>query len=253
MRQRARPPRQQLGDIRPAVSQHSLGLTDDAVFFRCPAAFLHRRVQVVVPSLADLLPVTTVHVFGDERPTLGAKLLHQVNNLQRKCSGEKWCQLHHIRVQPLMFLTLEEPSGTTDQMAEDRNVRWELLWENVFGSVIQRTTWIYETEYDAPSGTSRPPRGHLFFYSDMIILKRKRSSLPFCLHLVVYYSVWVERHLLVLLCSPGTFDQLLVDDLLPSLLGLTQTSLDENCSRTTAATLTPKPPVITTLPWIWPI
>lgn len=44
---------------------------------------------MVVPSLADLLPVTTVHVFGDERPTLGAKLLHQVNNLQRKCSGEK--------------------------------------------------------------------------------------------------------------------------------------------------------------------
>lgn len=42
-----------------------------------------------------------------------------------------------------MFLTLEEPSGTTDQMAEDSNVRWELLWENVFGSVIQTTTWIY--------------------------------------------------------------------------------------------------------------
>lgn len=88
-RARARPPRQQFGDISPAVSQHPLGLTDDAVFLRCPAAFLHRRVQMVVPSLADLLPVATVHVFGDERPTLGAELLHQVDDLQRKCSGER--------------------------------------------------------------------------------------------------------------------------------------------------------------------
>lgn len=42
-----------------------------------------------MPALPDLLPVTTVHVFGDERPALGAKLLHQVNDLQRERSGEK--------------------------------------------------------------------------------------------------------------------------------------------------------------------
>lgn len=92
----ARPPRQEFGDVGPAVSQHPLGLTDDEVFLSCPAALLHGGVQVVVPPLTDLLPVAAVQVFGDERPALGAKLLHQIDDLQREQAAlvPSWYHLH---------------------------------------------------------------------------------------------------------------------------------------------------------------
>lgn len=78
------PAGQQFGDVGPAVSQQPVGLTDDAVLLQRPAALLHRRVQVVVPAFAALLPVTTVQVFGNERPALHAVLLNKVNDLHRK-------------------------------------------------------------------------------------------------------------------------------------------------------------------------
>lgn len=78
------PAGQQFGDVGPAVSQLSVGLTDDVVLVQHPLALLHRRVQVVVPALAALLPVTTLQVFGDERPALHAVLLNEINGLHRK-------------------------------------------------------------------------------------------------------------------------------------------------------------------------
>ena len=53
------PAREQFGHVGPAVSQPSMDLTDDVVLTQRPAALLHRRVQVVVPALAALLPSTS--------------------------------------------------------------------------------------------------------------------------------------------------------------------------------------------------
>lgn len=78
------PAGQEFGDVGPAVSQQSVDLTDDTVLLQRPAALLHRRVQVVVPALAALLPVTTVQVFGNKRPALHTVLLNQINDLHRK-------------------------------------------------------------------------------------------------------------------------------------------------------------------------
>lgn len=78
------PAGQQLGHVGPAVSQESVGLTDDAVFLQSPAALLHHGIEVVVPSLAALLPVPTVQVLGDERPALHAVFMDQFYHLPRK-------------------------------------------------------------------------------------------------------------------------------------------------------------------------
>lgn len=78
------PARQHFGDVGPAVSQESVGLTDDAVFLQSPAALLHHGIEVVVPSLAALLPVPTVQVFGDERPALHTVFMDQLYHLHRK-------------------------------------------------------------------------------------------------------------------------------------------------------------------------
>lgn len=78
------PARQQLGDVCPTVSQQSVGLTDDVVLLQRPATLLHCRVQMVVPALAALLPITTVQVLGDERPALHTVLVNQIDDLRRK-------------------------------------------------------------------------------------------------------------------------------------------------------------------------
>lgn len=78
------PAGQQLGDVGPAVPQLPVGLTDDAVLLQRPAALLHRRVQVVVPALTALLPITAVQVSGNERPALHTVRLNQINDLRRK-------------------------------------------------------------------------------------------------------------------------------------------------------------------------
>lgn len=78
------PAGQQLGDVRPAVSQLSVGLTDHDVLVQRPLAFLHCWVQVIVPALTALLPVTTLQVFGDYRPALHAVLLNESEDLSRK-------------------------------------------------------------------------------------------------------------------------------------------------------------------------
>lgn len=61
-----------------------MGLTDDQILLPRPAALLHRRVQVVVPALATLLPATTAQVFGDKRPALHTVLMDQRDQLHRK-------------------------------------------------------------------------------------------------------------------------------------------------------------------------
>lgn len=78
------PAGQQLGDDGPAVPQLPLGLPDDEVLLQRPAALAHRRVQVLVPALATLLPAATLHSGGDERPVPGAILQDQSHKLHRK-------------------------------------------------------------------------------------------------------------------------------------------------------------------------
>lgn len=75
------PPRQHLGDLSPAVAQHLVGLTDDAVLLLSPAGLLYLRVQVVVPALTALLPQPALQVLGNKGPMLCAVLLDQLDDL----------------------------------------------------------------------------------------------------------------------------------------------------------------------------
>lgn len=50
------PPRQQLGNLCPAIPQDLVGLKYDAILLLCPRGLLHFRVQVVMPALPALLP-----------------------------------------------------------------------------------------------------------------------------------------------------------------------------------------------------
>lgn len=75
------PPRQHLGDLGPAVAEHLVGLTDDAVLLLRPAGLLYLGVEVVMPALTALLPQPALQVLGDQRPLLRAVLLDQLDDL----------------------------------------------------------------------------------------------------------------------------------------------------------------------------
>lgn len=78
------PSRQHLGNLGPAVAQHLVGLTDDAVLLLGPAGLFHLGVEVVVPALTTLLSQTALQVLGNQCPLLGAVLLNQLDDLGNK-------------------------------------------------------------------------------------------------------------------------------------------------------------------------
>lgn len=77
------PSRKNLGDLCPAVAEAFVGLVDDSVLLLSPGGLLHLWVKVVVPPFTALLSNPPLEVFGDHRPTLGAILVYQVNNLHK--------------------------------------------------------------------------------------------------------------------------------------------------------------------------
>lgn len=79
------PARQQFRNVRPTVSQQAVRLAHNAVLLQSPAALFYCWVQVVVPALAALLPISGVQVFGNERPALSAIPLNKLCDLHRKC------------------------------------------------------------------------------------------------------------------------------------------------------------------------
>lgn len=60
------PPREELGDLCPAVAQPFVGLVDDSVLLLSPRRLLDLRVEVIVPSLTALLPNPSLEVLGDD-------------------------------------------------------------------------------------------------------------------------------------------------------------------------------------------
>mmetsp|Transcript_9035 Transcript_9035/g.20724 ORF Transcript_9035/g.20724 Transcript_9035/m.20724 type:complete len:273 (-) Transcript_9035:226-1044(-) len=75
-----RPPRQQLRDLRPLVVELRVRLDDRRVLLGGPPLLAHVGVEVVVPSLPDLLPRPPRHVGRQRRPRLDAKAGHQVGH-----------------------------------------------------------------------------------------------------------------------------------------------------------------------------
>lgn len=76
------PSRKELGDLCPAVAEPFVGLIDDSVLFLSPRRLLDFWVEVIVPSFAALLPNPSLEVLGNDRPTFGAVLLYQVDDLR---------------------------------------------------------------------------------------------------------------------------------------------------------------------------
>lgn len=62
------PPRKQLGDFGPAVSQQRTGFVDDEVFFVGPGRLLDMGAQVVVPALTTLFPQPAREFLGNDGP-----------------------------------------------------------------------------------------------------------------------------------------------------------------------------------------
>ena len=72
-----RAPLEELGDLRPLVSEVLVLLHDDAVLLLAPRPLLDTGVQVVVPPLAALLPDAPRKLRRDHRPLLRAMLAHE--------------------------------------------------------------------------------------------------------------------------------------------------------------------------------
>lgn len=75
------PPREQLGDLGPAVSQQAVGLVDDKVLLSRPRGLLHIGVEVVVPAFSALLAQPALQVTGHYGPLLVAITIYQLYDL----------------------------------------------------------------------------------------------------------------------------------------------------------------------------
>ena len=69
-----------LGDLCPSVAEDLVGLEDGAVLEVRPGRLADVRIEVVVPSLAALLPDASGQVRRDERPALRAVLAHETQD-----------------------------------------------------------------------------------------------------------------------------------------------------------------------------
>lgn len=76
------PSREQLCNLRPAVSQYAVSLVDDEVLLRGPRRFLHTRIEMVVPALSALLSQPAFQVLGHHRPLFVAVAVHKLYNLR---------------------------------------------------------------------------------------------------------------------------------------------------------------------------
>lgn len=99
------PPWQHLGNLGPAVAEHLVGLTDDAVLLLSPAGLLHLGVEVVVPALTALLPQPALQVLGNQCPLLRAVLLDQLDDL-----GKGLCEARGTR--PSLTAPTQHPPST---------------------------------------------------------------------------------------------------------------------------------------------
>lgn len=75
------PPREQLGDLGPTVSQQAVGLVDDEVLLGCPRGLLHVGIEVVVPAFSALLAQPALQVPGHYGPLLVAITIYQLYDL----------------------------------------------------------------------------------------------------------------------------------------------------------------------------
>lgn len=108
------PSRKELGDLCPTVAEPFVGLIDDSVLFLSPRRLLDFWVEVIVPSLTALLPNPSLEVLGDYRPTFGAVLLHQVNDLHKHQQMMFFFSAPHFKCfqlkHPKMFYVISERS-----------------------------------------------------------------------------------------------------------------------------------------------
>lgn len=72
---------QQLCNLGPLIAPLLVCLVDDVILLVGPGTLLDGRVQVVMPSLPALLPDAPLQVLGDQGPSFGTVLLHQLDDL----------------------------------------------------------------------------------------------------------------------------------------------------------------------------
>ena len=70
----------EFGDLGPLVAPLLVSVVDDPVLLVSPGGFLDLWVEMVVPSLAALLPDSSLQVFGNQSPSLRPVLPHEFNN-----------------------------------------------------------------------------------------------------------------------------------------------------------------------------
>ena len=77
------PPREQLGDLSPAVSEQAVSLVDDEVLLCCPRRLLHIGIEVVVPTLSTLLPQSALQMLGYHGPLFVAVEIYKLYDLRK--------------------------------------------------------------------------------------------------------------------------------------------------------------------------
>ena len=75
-----RPAWDQFCNLCPLVSPLFVRVVDNSILLVRPGRLLDVRVQVVVPALPTLLPDPTLQLLGDQSPTLGSVLPHQLDH-----------------------------------------------------------------------------------------------------------------------------------------------------------------------------
>ena len=81
-----------LGNLCPSVAQFLVQLVYEPVLFLGPGRLFYLWVQVVVPPLPALLPGPAFQMLGDEGPSLGAILHHQLLDFVILLAKQKWKQ-----------------------------------------------------------------------------------------------------------------------------------------------------------------
>lgn len=94
------PPREQLGDLGPAVSQQAVGLVDDEVLLGRPRGLLHVGIEVVVPAFSALLAQPALQVPGHYGPLLVAITIYQLYDLNN-AGGREHLGYNSARCQSL--------------------------------------------------------------------------------------------------------------------------------------------------------
>lgn len=74
------PPRYQFCYLGPLIPPLLMRVVDNAILFLRPRSLLYLRIQMVVPSLAALLPYATFQVLGNQCPAFGAILSDEVHH-----------------------------------------------------------------------------------------------------------------------------------------------------------------------------